>query len=70
MSKRSYFWHQAQICMSLARVTSDPVLKERYEDLALGFVQNAGREQDLDSTISPLLGVETSDPGSGGTDVA
>ena len=56
--------------MSLARVTSDPVLKERYEDLALGFVQNAGREQDLDSTISPLLGVETSDPGSGGTDVA
>jgi hypothetical protein len=45
-SKRLYLWHQAQVCMSLARVTEDPILKERYEDLALGFAQNAEREPD------------------------
>jgi hypothetical protein len=32
--------------MSLARVTDDPVLKEQYEDLAVNFARNAGREQD------------------------
>jgi hypothetical protein len=46
MLRRSYFWHQAQVCMSLARVTDDPVLKEQYEDLAVNFARNAGREQD------------------------
>jgi hypothetical protein len=46
MSKRSYLWHQAQVCMSLARVTGDPVLKERYEDLAVDFARNAERERD------------------------
>jgi hypothetical protein len=39
MSKRSYFWRQAQVCMSLARACNDPVLKEGYERLALGFAQ-------------------------------
>ena len=34
--------------MSLARVTDDPVLKEQYEDLAVNFARNAGRERDLD----------------------
>jgi hypothetical protein len=53
--------------MSLARVTNDPVLKERYEDLALGFVQNAGPEQDLDSTFSYLFGVKNQDPDNGDT---
>ena len=53
MLQRSYFWHQAQVCMSLARVTDDPVLKEQYEDLAVNFARNAGREGDLD-------GVQTS----------
>jgi hypothetical protein len=48
MLQRSYFWHQAQVCMSLARVTDDPVLKEQYEDLAINFIRNAGRERDLD----------------------
>ena len=38
--------------MSLARVTNDPVLKERYEDLAVDLARNASREQDLDSTKS------------------
>jgi hypothetical protein len=37
MSKRSYFWRQAQVCMSLARACKDPALKERYEDLAFDF---------------------------------
>ena len=46
MLRRSYFWHQAQVCMSLARVTDDPVLKEQYEDLAVNSARNAGREQD------------------------
>jgi hypothetical protein len=48
MLPRWYFWHQAQVCMSLARVTDDPVLKERYQDLAVNFAQNAARELDLD----------------------
>ena len=48
-TKRSHLWHQAQVCMSLARATNDPVLKERYEDLAVDFAQNAERERDLDS---------------------
>jgi hypothetical protein len=42
--------------MSLARATNDPVLKERYEDLAVDFVQNAERELDLDSDKSSDLG--------------
>jgi hypothetical protein len=67
MSKRSYFWHQAQVCMSLARVCNDPILKERYEDLALNFAQKTGREQDLDSTNSYLFGVKDRDPDSGDT---
>jgi len=39
MSKRSDFWRQAQVCMSLARACNDPVLKGRYEELALDFAQ-------------------------------
>ena len=59
-TKRSYLRHQAQVCMSLARATNDPVLKERYEDLAVDFARNAGREQDLDS-------IKISDPESDDT---
>ena len=33
MSKRSYLWRQAQICLSRARATGDPSLKELYEDM-------------------------------------
>jgi hypothetical protein len=43
--------------MSLARATNDPVLKERYEDLAVDFAQNAERERDLLDSDKP------SDPG-------
>jgi hypothetical protein len=35
--------------MSLARATDDPVLKARYQDLAVDFAQNAERDRDLDS---------------------
>ena len=56
MLQRSYFWHQAQVCMSLARVTDDPVLKEQYDDLAVNFVRNAGRERDLDGKQTSTLG--------------
>ena len=48
MSKRSYLWRQAQICLSRARVTGDPILKELYEDMAVDFAHNAAREQDLE----------------------
>jgi hypothetical protein len=60
MSKRSYYWRQAQVCMSLARVTDDPFLKERYEDLAVDFAQNAERERleslDLESGLANTNG--------------
>jgi hypothetical protein len=38
-------WRQARVCMSLARATSDPLLKERYEDLAVDLARNAERER-------------------------
>ena len=40
--------------MALARGANDPVLKQRYEDLALDLAQNAGSERDLDITVPPL----------------
>jgi hypothetical protein len=48
MSKRSDMWRQAQVCMSLARTTDDPFLKERYEDLAVDLARNAEHERTLD----------------------
>jgi hypothetical protein len=62
--QRSYFWHQAQVCMSLARATDDPVLKQRCEDLALEFAQNAGDKRDLDLSAPPLAAIK-SKPDSG-----
>jgi hypothetical protein len=53
---RSYFWHQAQVCMSLARVSDDTVLKQRYEELALEFAQNAlGLVGKVDEPFSELV---------------
>jgi hypothetical protein len=57
MSKRS-FRHQAELCSSLARLCDDPVLIERYEDLTSYFVQNAAREQDVNSVIAGLFRVD------------
>jgi hypothetical protein len=39
--------------MSLARATDDPVLKAQYQELAVGFAQNAERERNLDETSDP-----------------
>jgi len=49
--------------MSLARATDDPVLKHRYQDLALEFA-NAGDERDFDITV-PLLTTPKPKPSSG-----
>jgi hypothetical protein len=54
MSRRSYSWHRAQVCLSLARVTHDPELKQRYEDLALDFAQNVVDDRDPDVAAPPL----------------
>jgi hypothetical protein len=40
--------------MSLARAASDPVLKQRYEVLALEFAEKLGGEEDLDTTVPSL----------------
>ena len=40
--------------MALARASDDPALKQYYEEMALGFVQNAASEHDpADSRVSP-----------------
>ena len=52
--------------MSLARVSEDPALKQRYEELALEFAQNAGDGRDLDTTAHPLAAVKPK-PDSGNT---
>jgi hypothetical protein len=36
--------------MALARASDDPALKQYYEELALGFAQNATSEPDPDNT--------------------
>jgi hypothetical protein len=41
--------------MSLARAADDPVLRQRYEDLALDFTQNVGGQRDLDITAPPAV---------------
>jgi hypothetical protein len=51
---RSYFWRQAQVCISLAQATDDPVHKQRYQDLALELVLKANDERGLDTTGPPL----------------
>jgi hypothetical protein len=48
MSKRSDMWSQAQVCMSLARATNDPLFKERYEELAVDLARNAELERALE----------------------
>jgi hypothetical protein len=47
--------------LHVARASNnDPVLKEQYEDLAVDFARNAGREQDLDIKISDPESDDTS----------
>ena len=61
MSKRSDMWRQAQVCMSLARATNDPLLKERYEELAVDLARNAERERAL-GILNRLEAGRTSPP--------
>jgi hypothetical protein len=49
MSPRSYNWHKAQVCMSLARATDDPSLKRTYESLALDFLERGDERRDTAS---------------------
>jgi hypothetical protein len=49
--------------MSLARLTDDPALKRRYEELAVEFAQNIGDERDLDITSPPLASILKPDSG-------
>ncbi len=58
MSRRSYFLHQAQVCGSLARGTDDPKLRQRYEDLAVEFLQRGSRESDAEIDFIPVAGVK------------
>jgi hypothetical protein len=59
MSQRLYFLQQAQVCISLARSTNDPILKERLEDLALNFVQSVSGERNLGTTAPPLAAIKS-----------
>lgn len=65
MLGRSYFWRQAQVCMSLARATDDPVHKQRYQDLALELVLRANDERGLET--GPPLAANQPKPHSGDT---
>jgi hypothetical protein len=58
MPQRLYFLQQAQVCISLARSTNDPILKERLEDLALNFVQHVSGERDLGTAAPPLAAIK------------
>ena len=54
--------------MALARASDDPALKQYYEELALGFVQNATSEHGPDDSPSrqpkPIapIGTDTNKP--------
>ena len=50
--------------MALARASDDPALKQYYEELALGFVQNAASEHGPDDSRVPIapIGTDTNKP--------
>jgi hypothetical protein len=64
MPALSYCLHQAQVCLSLARGTDDPKLKQRYGELAVDFVERAGgrREAEIESRL-PSTNAKTNDDG-------
>ena len=51
-------WRQARVCMTLARASDDPALKQYYEELALKFAQNAVNEHD-DITVVPFPNLDS-----------
>ncbi len=52
MPTRTYYMNQVQTCLSLARLTGDPNLKRRYEELAIEFAER------VDGDIPPELAAE------------
>ena len=50
MLSRSYCFHQARICLSLARLTGDANAKRRLEEMALTFAERIGGSEDADIT--------------------
>ena len=66
MPKTSFFLHQARTCWSLARITTDPWLKQRYEDLAVDFVTQVYGENDRE-LAAPFPAGKPPKPDSGDT---
>ena len=56
-------WRQAQVCMTLARASDDPALKQYYEDLALKFAQKATDEHDPDPMAATPIDTDANKPG-------
>jgi hypothetical protein len=53
MPSRSYYLHQARVCQSLARLTDEPVLRARYDQLALEFSAQSGEADDTEAGGPP-----------------
>jgi hypothetical protein len=53
MQESSYYLHQAQVCMSLARGTDDPNLKQKYEELAIDCLERLGEMKPEERNASP-----------------
>lgn len=62
MLSRSYCFHQALVCLSLAHRTNEEGLKRRLEELAMDFVGRVGTKDDMD--IAPLPTVTSRKPDS------
>jgi hypothetical protein len=41
MPDRSYYLRQARVCRSLANIAEDPTIQQRYERLALDYLERA-----------------------------
>jgi hypothetical protein len=41
MPDRSYYLRQARVCRSLANTAEDPTIQQRYERLALDYLERA-----------------------------
>ena len=62
MPALSYCLHQAQVCLSLARGTDDAKLKQRYEELAVDFMERAGGGREAESRL-PSTNAKTNNEG-------
>jgi hypothetical protein len=61
MPSQSYYLRQAEVCRSLAKASEDATLRERYERLALDYLERAkefaasGEQDFLQFLTSPGL---------------